>query len=357
MAKTHELKSPQHINVREYRRYILLIILVTVIELRTLNLEHFLRIDDLIAVAKGVVHGTPPWRAFQNRLLGPYLVSGLTNAFGSKYDKWYQTVVTVTTLSVNLVTFSAMRKLGASNQKAAIYTAIGAGLFVLLQDRTWLYIWDYFDVLLFTLFAYAVYSRKSIGWFVVLFVVELLNREVAIFVPVWMILSSIGRDGSKFKLKDIRAAAFGLLLIVAGSAWTVWIRNRLFIRPMDGYPQHGPHEFLGNLFQVGHNLVGFVKYSTSTTPAFDFLAYWIPVAIFFYLKSTWTRASTTDKNVAIVVGLMLISTICFAEMIEVRVFLVTIPLILFFHASTSKAFRCEEIVDLITDRRGDALVQ
>ncbi len=52
-------------------------------ELRFLTVFHAENLSEWFAAARGVVIGQPHWRAYQNRLLGPYLIELLTWVFGS----------------------------------------------------------------------------------------------------------------------------------------------------------------------------------------------------------------------------------------------------------------------------------
>lgn len=47
---------------------------------------HASNLNDLVQAYEAVLNGTPHWRAFQNRLMGPYLVSALGNISASPYE-------------------------------------------------------------------------------------------------------------------------------------------------------------------------------------------------------------------------------------------------------------------------------
>ncbi|MBV9848099.1 MAG: hypothetical protein JO250_00285 [Armatimonadetes bacterium] len=84
-------------------RHRVLILLVTLMEIRALNVMHGDSELQYSAAADGVILGTPHWRAYQNRLLGPVLVALPQFTLGGSYLHWYEAVTAALLLTVNLV--------------------------------------------------------------------------------------------------------------------------------------------------------------------------------------------------------------------------------------------------------------
>ena len=53
----------------------------------------------------------------------------------------------------------------------------------------WFQPWDAFEPAIFTAFVLLIVESKSAGWFMALFTIAIFNRQSAMFIPLWMILS------------------------------------------------------------------------------------------------------------------------------------------------------------------------
>lgn len=179
------------------------------------------------AVALEIALRTPPWKVYQNRLLGPELAYICCTVCHLPFKEAYQRVAWTLLCVSNLVTFFVVRRYSRQDHFAWAFVFAKAFFFLSLQDRSWLYLWDYVDLTTMTLFAAGMFEGFSEVTWLALFLIQLLSKEFALFIPVWIILDSVFEtDRGKFRANYGRAV-FGLILLVAGELWTGWIRNVL----------------------------------------------------------------------------------------------------------------------------------
>ena len=125
--------------------------------------------QELIDVAHGVLHGRPPWRAFQARLLGPLAFTEFegsmrwVHANAPEFYTLFERVFSLPDtrplavfnafaagmiLANNIVCFILLLRGTGSPVTAAAGALLGAVLFVMLSDH-WIYTWDLFEILSF----------------------------------------------------------------------------------------------------------------------------------------------------------------------------------------------------------------
>jgi len=200
----------------------------------------------------GVIRGEPGMEVFQNRIAGPFLVLGASKLTGLSFVVCHTLFDVGMIFLSNLIPFVLFRRVIADNLAVYALVLLNAAGFVAvhMNDR----IWD-FDVIDFNtmfLFAYAVFFDFPLWGLILLFLVELMNREVAGFIALWMVI-----DGSLSLLQKIDRSALikmgaGGVMIVAGSIWTKFIREYLMKTvPQDTHPNRMFH---GENFQIEKNL-------------------------------------------------------------------------------------------------------
>ena len=104
--------------------------------------------NELSEAASGVLDGRPHWRAYQNRLLGPWLVLGLSKV-GISYRTALIVFSALTFVIHNFLLAHLLRRLGQSPLATTLWVLFFCTAFLLLQHR-WFYTWDSIDLLLFT---------------------------------------------------------------------------------------------------------------------------------------------------------------------------------------------------------------
>jgi hypothetical protein len=145
-----------------------------------------------IDAALGVINGVPHWANYQSRILGPYTVRFLATFTDGNFVLAHVVFLILTTMVAGLLFLQlTTRRFGAQAGWAA-FIAFHLGFAALLNER-WLYAWDHYSIIVFTLFVYFVYAAKDWRWFTALYAVALFNRESALFIAMWMVLQPICR--------------------------------------------------------------------------------------------------------------------------------------------------------------------
>ena len=139
--------------------------------------------------------GSPYSPAFANRRLGPWSFALLESAFGSA-ELAERLLVWGTGLALPWLGYVLGRRLGWTVERSVGIAFALCASFVLLQDDRWLQAWDFYDLLFFVCLAYAIHRRLEARRVVPLFLVMLLNRETALFVPLWLAVRA-HRDGDR----------------------------------------------------------------------------------------------------------------------------------------------------------------
>ncbi len=200
----------------------------------------------------------------------------------------------------------------------------------MLQDRHWLYPWDFLDIVIFSGLACCMWTTRRVLPLGLLFFAALLNRETALFIALWIILDGFGFISPQgwFTLNVVSRwkVAIGTLLLVGGAAITKIVRDSLFVT--SHYPGTGldeAHALLGNHIYFGRNLAAFFIGNLMSLD-YAFVTALI-VGLVLLLARRWKR---TDHQVRVTVLLlvMLANVFVFGLINETRMFLIFIPFIL-----------------------------
>jgi len=151
--------------------------------------------------------------------LGPYIIRALTF---SPLD-YIQAFIVFQIVTVSIAAFLCWflgRKHGGNNQSALLALTVFVACFALILSPPWLYSWDLIDVIVFILFVHLVLAGMSLPWFIGLFAVAILNRDSALFVPLWLVLDPIVRFFCQRSYK-LRPAAVDYRQMLAGAACIV----------------------------------------------------------------------------------------------------------------------------------------
>jgi hypothetical protein len=282
--------------------------------------------------AHGVWEGLPHWRIYQGRIAGPFMAGYLHELTGWSFSTSYRT-----TLWILLVCFQAVFTLVSFSLYRRVALALCASLAAaflssFLMQGLWLYLWDLLDMIVFTLVVYFVLKRKPFVWLAALMLLETFNREAAVFIGGWLLLSAGVRydaSGSGFeqwRLEfDWRRAAACVALIVASLATTEWLRNTLLVREV------GPEIFTdaidhnGVFIWTGTRNLGWSLKTLSNPLSLRFswiaVVFAVPVACLLLIRSrhpAWSRLS-------VLFGVLWLATFSFGVVIEPRVWLLFVP--------------------------------
>jgi len=217
--------------------------------LRSFSLLLFLTVIEYHAIT--VIHGNPwggPWRAqvpdlvakiatgtFESahvaqRILIPKLVQQIS-VFGRMnfVNAWLGTVF-VMLLAANALTYFTLRR---ASQHAALFTVAQGAAFVCVgQEWYVLPPYDLADQIVWFLFAYCVFTAKRWWWFAALFVVELHNREVALFIPLWVFLDNTLRPWRQQTTRKLALGCCALAAIPLGWLYSDWLRKACLNLPI-----------------------------------------------------------------------------------------------------------------------------
>lgn len=315
--------------------FLLGMIALNFLEFRAVALIQGLHIKDQSDAAQGVLSGHPPWRLYQSRVLGPLLAEGMAHVTHRSFAMSYNLVTRSLLLLSNTLCYGLFYFLGRTCRLAWGYTLAYAGLFVVLQDTRWLYLWDYVDLVTVLCFAFLVFTRTNLALLAVLFFVELLNREAATFIGLWIMMEAItvrSESGSKrIKINPVPLLVGGGLIAV-GAVWTHWIRDRLFIFQTE--PAAKNFVFADQLWQVPANMFA-LRHIFGSGSGISIIVVGAVVALFVQPS---ILPGDKKVKVGVLMGLMLLSIFLFAQINETRVWFEFVPFGLFLFYNLSKQF-------------------
>src|SRR5688572_2391645 len=203
--------------------------------------------------AHGVLAGRPHWRAFQNRILGPYLVESLRYLVGD--DRAAHLCFMAICLAVaGVLAYLLGRQVAGSFGGALAFAVFQLG-FVALLSPPWLYAWDLIGLIIFLLFVSFVAAERPVWWFVGLFAVAIFNRESAQFIALWLIVDPISRyaydrfTGRADPRLNVLSLVVGFGCLLAGMALVESLRASLLIEELG--PQMVGHPAAPNVVSFG----------------------------------------------------------------------------------------------------------
>ncbi len=280
--------------------------------------------QELSDVANGVFTGHPQWIAYQNRLLGPYLVQ-LISGFGISNISAVKVFTLLTITIQNLVLFTLLMKSGISYSKALGYVVFYSFVFLCLQDYGF-YTWDSIEAILFTLFAWGIFQGKSTTYFVFLFLAAIFNRESALFISLYLMFDSFQIKKMKVYLASRSKLVTGSFLMIAGIIYTKLIRDYLFISQPDGF-KDSVHAQIGNHIHLQTNLTDlFIKNLTSIHILNSVFILGSVVYLAYFIKQYNDRQL---KALAVFLVLV-VNILIFGVINETRMYIILVPFVIFF---------------------------
>ena len=224
---------------------------------------HTSRYNALVEAARGVLSHKPHWLAYQNRLLAPYSVYGIS-LFGISFEEALMVFYVLAIIAQTIILYVLLLNCTKNNHSLSIlYVIFFSFMFIGIQ-HTWFYTWDSLEIIFFMLFSWGIWRKKPAWYFIALFFVALTNKESAIFIAVFLVIDAFqfqNRKGSflpAIKLSSLRKLVTGSFLTLFGVAYTKLVRDYLFI--VSSKPDLGDdssHRVLGNHFTLPENLQAF----------------------------------------------------------------------------------------------------
>lgn len=179
------------------------------------------------AVIVQIVDGDSAMKTYANRLLGAGLVRLAAMVGRVDYDEAYAWVTFGALLIANFVWYAAGQRLFAG--AGWLLVLANAMAVFALQDRNQC-IWDWITYATAPVFAILVLTGARPYYFVLLFLVEITNREAGLFIPLWLLLTAF--DSPPVKERARRAAGAAALL-VAGGWYVQYLRSFYTPKPGD----------------------------------------------------------------------------------------------------------------------------
>ncbi len=305
---------------------------MTLISFYSLGQIHTSFIDVLIQNSQGIVEGKPVWRAFANRLMAPYLVHGLS-LLGMSLHTAVSVFLVFAILLQNSLVYFLIR--GYRNERAALHSLLLFSVLFLAFQHHQTYIWDYLEVISFTLLAWMVFAVASNKALIVLFLVALLNREGALLIALFLMINAVEwqRDEAsgwwrKTAINRVQIMFSGGLLLF-GVVFVKGTRDWLFVESAySGYGLDLQHKLLGNHFQLLVNIKDLLWDNFWTADIYNsviLLAAWGFPLLFF------KRYEPRHFKALLVHLAMILSVMTFGLINETRVFIALIPMLLFFY--------------------------
>lgn len=302
---------------------------LSLLEFRVITVIHGGHLQSHLDTATGILTGHPIWKVFQNRLLGPGIVAGMTQLSHLPFSVCYRLFCFALICFTNGLCYLLFYRHAKHSGLACGYTAACAALFVFFQDTNCLYLWDYIDFVVMLVFAWMIMARGTAQWQIVaLYAVELLNRESAQLLALWLVIDAVQfnrPDMSKRRVTIDFARLFtGLALGVAGFWWTAFIRDKLCIQQtgVRGLDQNSL--LSGQWFTLPHTF-RLMKDTSVLTPALILV---LLGALAYFLWRGWSGLGPRAWKVATLIGAMVTANLCFAFILEIRVWFTILPLLL-----------------------------
>jgi len=270
-----------------------------------------------VAAAHGVATGTPHWRGYQSRLLGPMLVRGTAAVTGLSFEQCYAPVFFLLLLGVNVAYCAFFLRVSGSAVVAVLCWLVSVGILFVFQDVFWLYLWDIIELAVMLGLVALIQFRAGVWPHVLLCAVAVLNRDSWRYIPAWMLLTAATLSVQRRNQEAIPRAMAALGCLLAGQLWVAFITARLF--RAETMPASEAARRIGNLFfQVPWNLNALREHRGWMFPV---------IGGALALLLWWARRGLEERFVPLCVLLTVClgSTFCFARITETRVFIQYIP--------------------------------
>lgn len=233
----------------------LFVLILSYFQFRSWQVFHDDNMHELIRSSFGVVDGTPHWRAFQNRVFAPYLISALGWVSSEPFFLFMKACFAV----LNVSLYGMVLKYTGSNGRA-LMAVLGAILMWLFQQHTWCYTWDMAEAVCALFLTWFAMQGRFNVWVVALIVVSLFNKETAASIGVFFIAHGLAKGfvapqggGERGKV-DVKEVAAGAALTVLSVVLTEVLRHALFKSSgLDGIGLDEAHAAFGNHWKLTDN--------------------------------------------------------------------------------------------------------
>jgi hypothetical protein len=269
--------------------------------------------------------GTTPYPYGAGRILLPRLARLVSPT--NDFNTW-RICVFGGILFANCTIYGLLRYNPTTRIYATTYTLLAAISFVGLRGVAGLAMEDIVDMTIWFLVAYIVFTAQTQWWLILLWVIELHNCERAHFIAIWGILLNV--IPLPCDLKRGACALCWLIVLFAGQEYLHWLRGICTMVPLynEGHPPILPcglpipirHE---QAWTLGLNWINLKQFMPGT-PWFTLFAgdsrYDLWVAMGVMAESCLVVVTLKDIRLILFTGAYLLSTVLFAQLLELRFF-------------------------------------
>tara|TARA_B100000886_G_C20395922_1_gene480375 strand:- start:159 stop:1214 length:1056 start_codon:yes stop_codon:yes gene_type:complete len=304
----------------------LIVTFISICTFKMLMIRHWPYIDNHTIAALYVIKGTPNWLAYQNRLLGPYSILGLSNLIGVSFKAAWTIFHAINIQVFCILCFWIFKREGLRISYAINYLIVFIFAFLSLQHN-YFYPWDTIDLILFTCFAYGIAKSFPIPYFLTIFVIGIFNRESALFIAIYLMLDAFSFVKGIFpiKLTKPKSLLTGIIILPIGIIFTKFVRELLFISKPNGLPDI-EHELIGNHIYLLRNL-NELFFSNFTNMNF-YISIFILVS-FGYFLGNFLRMNDCQLKLLIMSLIIFTNIIIFGIINESRMYFIILPFFLF----------------------------
>jgi hypothetical protein len=270
-------------------------------------------IDVLGQTAGRILSGTPHAAAFQNRLLAPVAQSLIEHGTGLPTNYAFLAVIFASVILLNAVWIWWIARAASAPKRWLAYFAFSA-VWVLLLDFYNFHTWDVIDLVVFSLLGFAIVEGWALRYLVVLFLIAIFNRESAILVGLWLLLSAWRAPG----VVEARRLFVGTSMVATGIAVMIALRKLLLVEATA----------MGHI--AGGTVIAFDKNWSHALAVLDhpakapFLVFLVVVFLVVPLLAL-RRLTPLDRRLAMLTIMLGFTGITFGFWTETRVFLIAAP--------------------------------
>jgi hypothetical protein len=209
-------------------------------------------LDFVLENVQGVLDGTPDWKNFQQRLLGPVAVAMLDAVTGDRVAS-LRYFLAATVLAANVLLFELLRRRVGDVFRVLWVVAAFALVRILLAYKLE-YPWDGLNVLLFLAFgdrAVRGHPLLSLG---PLLVFGTFNHEAVLYIPAWYLIAAFCDTNTRLFGRRAALDATSVLAILGISI--ALLRELLYVGPpsLEGAIAKPQTPIISNPLQLSHNL-------------------------------------------------------------------------------------------------------
>jgi hypothetical protein len=208
-------------------------------------------LDFVLRNVQGILDGTPVWKNFQQRFLGPWCVAILDGVTGDRVTSLrYFQVATV--FAANVLLYELLRR-RTDNVVRALWAVVALVVARVALAYKLEYPWDGLNVLLFVAFGDHVARHRPLLLFAPLLVAGTLTHEAVLYVPLWYLIAAFHNAAPRPAAKRSALEAGVVLLTMSASIFA--LRELFYLgRPPALDVTEPGTPVIGNPLHVSHNL-------------------------------------------------------------------------------------------------------